>query len=47
MALKYYNSRSWLVRKLHHDKLSPEEIAKLCDVSHMTIYRKMKEFGLK
>jgi transcriptional regulator of acetoin/glycerol metabolism len=47
LANKYYNSRTWLTRRINHDKKSPEEIAKECGVSHMTIYRKMKEFGLK
>ena len=44
---KLYESKLWLKRKLYHDHLTPEQIAKLCGVSHMTIYRKMKEYGFK
>lgn len=44
--LKYYNSKSWMTRKYNHDKLTPEQIATICGCSHMTIYRKLKEFGL-
>lgn len=41
-----YKSEAWLKRKYLVDKKTPEEIAKLCDVSHMTIYRYIEKFGL-
>jgi DNA-binding MurR/RpiR family transcriptional regulator len=42
---KLYQSKAWLRRRYLVERKSPEEIAKECGVSHMTIYRKLKEFG--
>lgn len=43
---KLYLSKAWLRRRYLVERKSPEEIAKECGVSHMTIYRKLKEFEL-
>lgn len=45
--IKKYKSKSWLKRRLYNDKMSIEEIAEECGVSHMTIRRAMEEHGLK
>lgn len=45
--MKLYKSKAWLTKRVNHDRKTPEEIAKECGVSLMTIYRQMKEFGLK
>lgn len=45
--IKMYNSKHWLMRQLFWEKKKPEEIAAECGVSHMTIYRKIAEFGIK
>lgn len=45
--VKKYKSKSWLKRRLYKDKLSIEEIAEECGVSHMTIRRAMDKHGLK
>lgn len=42
-----YKSEAWLRRKFLVEKKTPEEIAKICDTSHMTIYRYLDKFGLK
>ena len=43
---KLYTSRAWLRKRFLVDKKTPEEIAKECEVSHMTIYRYLERFGL-
>ena len=45
--IKKYESRTWLKRRLHVDRLTIDEIAEKCGVSHMTIRRAMERFGLK
>ena len=47
MSNKAYESERWMRRKYLQERLSPEDIAKLCGVSHMTIYRAIKKFKLK
>lgn len=46
MSDKRYASKVWLRRRYLIDKKKPEEIALECGVSHMTIYRYLKQFGL-
>lgn len=43
---KLYNNREWLFYMRHNKKLTPTEIAKLVNVSHQTIYNKLKEFEI-
>lgn len=43
---KLYTSETWLRRKFLVEKKKPEEIAELCKVSAMTIYRYLEKFGL-
>lgn len=43
---KIYQSRAFLFRRFVINKKTPEEIAKECNVSHMTIYRYLREYGL-
>lgn len=43
---KLYASKAWLRKRFLVDKKTPEEIAKECGVSHMTIYRKLQKHGL-
>lgn len=45
--VKLYNSKEWLRRRLQSEHKSPEDIAKEAGVTVQTIYRKMREFGLK
>lgn len=42
-----YKSEIWLRRKYLVEKKTPEEIAKICNTSHMTIYRYLDKYGLK
>ena len=42
-----HHSESYLRKRLHVDKKSPEDIAKECGVSVQIIYRQLKKFGLK
>lgn len=44
---KLYESEKWLRLQYLRNKKSPEEIAKECGVSHMTVYRWINKFGLK
>ncbi|QIN94063.1 helix-turn-helix DNA binding domain protein [Streptomyces phage Wakanda] len=41
-----YDSYAWMRKRFLVDKKTPEEIAKECGVSHMTIYRKLQAHGL-
>jgi DNA-binding MurR/RpiR family transcriptional regulator len=44
---KLYTSEKWLRHQYLRQRKSPEEIAEMCGVSHMTIYRAINKFGLK
>lgn len=44
---KPYTSEKWLRLQYLRNKKSPEEIAEMCGVSHMTIYRWLNKFKLK
>ena len=47
MALKLYTNETWLKKRYHMDKKSPEDIAKECGVSVETIYVYLAKFGLR
>lgn len=47
MGNKLYESEKWLRMMYLRQRKSPEEIAKMCGVSHMTIYRAINKFKLK
>lgn len=42
-----YTSEKWLRLMYLRQRKTPEEIAKICGVSHMTIYRYIDKFQLK
>lgn len=44
---KLYESEKWLRMQYLAKRKTPEEIAAMCGVSHMTIYRYIKKFKLK
>lgn len=44
---KPYTSEKWMRFQYLRLRKSPEEIAKYCGVSHMTIYRYIEKFNLK
>lgn len=44
---KLYTSERWMRLQYLRLRKSPEEIAKICGVSHMTIYRYIEKFKLK
>lgn len=44
---KLYTSEKWLRHQYLRLRKSPEEIASMCGVSHMTIYRAINKFKLK
>lgn len=46
MAAKLYKSPVWLKRKFLHERLTKEEIAKICGVEPMTIWRELNRLGL-
>ena len=47
MAVKLYTSETWLKKRYHLDKKTPEEIAKECGTSVETIYVYLAKFGLR
>lgn len=47
MALKLYTNETWLRKRYHVDRKTPEEIAKECGVSKETIYVYLAKFGLR
>jgi transposase len=44
---KLYESKIWLRRQHITNGKSVDEIAAMCGVSHMTIRRKMENFGIR
>ena len=44
--MKFYKSKAWLKRKYYRERKSIEEIADEAGVSHMTIRRWLKKYGL-
>lgn len=47
MSSKAYESEKWMRLMYLRKRKSPEEIAEICGVSHMTIYRAINKFKLK
>lgn len=47
MPAHLYKSKNWLFQQYIVLKKSPEDIAKVCGVSPMTIYRYINQFELK
>lgn len=47
MASKFYTNESWLRKRFHLDKKTPDEIAKECGTSVETIYVYLAKFGLR
>lgn len=47
MSNKLYNSERWMRMMYLRERKTPEEIAEICGVSHMTIYRAINKFKLK
>lgn len=45
--IKKYKSKAWLKRRLYNDKMTVDEIADECGVSHMTIRRAAEKHGLR
>lgn len=43
---KLYESKAWMAKRYLREKKSPEEIAKECGVSHMTIRRWLEKHKL-
>lgn len=41
-----YESKKLMTRLYQHERMSPEDIAKKMNVSHMTIYRWLRKHGL-
>lgn len=46
-SAKLYTNQTWLKKRYHLDKKSPEDIAKECGVSVETIYVYLAKFGLR
>jgi DNA-directed RNA polymerase specialized sigma subunit len=46
MSVKKYLSKKWLHKRYVIEKKTAEEIAKECNVSKMTISRKLSEFEI-
>jgi hypothetical protein len=47
MAVKLYTNYNWLRKRYYLDKKKPDEIAKECGVSTVTIYSYLDKFGLR
>lgn len=47
MAAKLYTNETWLKKRYHMDRKTPEQIAKECGVSVETIYVYLAKFGLR
>ena len=44
--MKLYQSKVWLQRKYVTEKKTAKEIAEICGVTEMTIFRYLEKFGL-
>lgn len=44
--VKKYNSYVWMRREYVMNKKTPAQIAEMAGCSQITVYRKLKEFGL-
>lgn len=47
MAVKLYTNETWLKKRYHVDRKTPQEIAKECGTSVETIYVYLAKFGLR
>jgi anaerobic selenocysteine-containing dehydrogenase len=47
MGVKLYQNETWLKKRYHVDRKTPEDIAKECGVSKETIYVYLAKFGLR
>ena len=47
MALKLYTNETWLRKRYHIDRKTPEQIAAECGASLKTIYIYLDKFGLR
>lgn len=45
-TVKLYNSKAWMTDRYVNKKMTPEQIAKACGVTKVTIYIKLRDFGL-
>lgn len=45
--MKLYQSKKWLFKKYHVEKLSEFQIAELAGTTQVTINRYLRKFGLK
>jgi len=46
MSSKFYQNEKWMRKRYFHDRKTPEQIATECGVSHMTIYRYLRKYGM-
>jgi len=44
--IKVWNSRVWITQQYVNNKLTPKQIAEKAGCAEVTIYRKLREFGL-
>jgi DNA-directed RNA polymerase specialized sigma subunit len=44
--MKLYQSEPWLRRKYVNEKKTAKEIAEMCGVTEMTVFRHLEKFGL-
>jgi transcriptional regulator of acetoin/glycerol metabolism len=44
--VKLYNSKRWMERQYRVHGLKPEQIAEKAGCSTITVYRKLREFGI-
>ena len=47
MAVKLYTNETWLKKRYHIDRKTPQEIAKECGTSVETVYVYLAKFGLR
>lgn len=45
-SVRLYNSKAWMRNRYLVLRKTPEEIAKEADCSLITVYRKLREYGL-
>lgn len=46
VAVKLHDNKDWLRRRYVIDKMTPAQIAERAGCSQITIYRRLREFGL-
>ena len=45
-AVKLHDNKDWMYRRYVIDKMTPAQIAEKAGCSQITIYRRLREFGL-